>query len=137
MQDERAGSVLNGAPIPEDGTHTGEFLGRAPTGKRFTVRNVQVMRIVDGKRVERWGSTDELGVLQQLGLIERGRPGAADRRTGAGFRTPSMSDGPAQRAGSRGRFDRALLTGRVPLATEVDAFAEAAARAFFRAHHPS
>ncbi len=50
------------------GTHTGEFLGHAPTGKRFTVRNVQVMRIVDGKRVERWGSTDELGILQQLGL---------------------------------------------------------------------
>ena len=50
------------------GTHTGEFLGHAPTGKRFTVRNVQVLRIVDGKRVERWGSTDELGILQQLGL---------------------------------------------------------------------
>jgi predicted ester cyclase len=50
------------------GTHTGEWLGHAPTGKRFTVRNVQVMRIVDGKRVERWGSTDELGILQQLGL---------------------------------------------------------------------
>jgi predicted ester cyclase len=50
------------------GTHTGDFLGHAPTGKRFTVRNVQVMRIVDGKRVERWGSTDELGILQQLGL---------------------------------------------------------------------
>lgn len=50
------------------GTHTGEFMGHAPTGKRFTVRNVQVMRIVDGKRVERWGSTDQLGILQQLGL---------------------------------------------------------------------
>ena len=50
------------------GTHTGEFMGHGPTGRRFTVRNVQVMRIVDGKRVERWGSTDVLGILQQLGL---------------------------------------------------------------------
>ena len=50
------------------GTHTGDFLGHAPTGKRFTVRNVQVMRIADGKMVERWGATDELGILQQLGL---------------------------------------------------------------------
>lgn len=50
------------------GTHTGDFLGHAATGKRFTVRNVQVMRIADGRMVERWGSTDELGILQQLGL---------------------------------------------------------------------
>ncbi len=50
------------------GTHTGDFLGHAPTGGRFTVRNVQVMRIVDGRMTERWGSTDQLGILQQLGL---------------------------------------------------------------------
>ena len=50
------------------GTHTGEFLGHAPTGKRFTVRNVQVLGFRDGKASDRWGSTDELGILQQLGL---------------------------------------------------------------------
>jgi predicted ester cyclase len=51
------------------GTHTGEFLGHAATGKRFTVRNVQVVGFRDGKMSDRWGSTDELGILQQLGLI--------------------------------------------------------------------
>lgn len=50
------------------GTHTGEFLGHASTGKRFTVRNVQVIGYRDGKAVDRWGSTDELGILQQLGF---------------------------------------------------------------------
>ena len=50
------------------GTHTGEFLGHAPTGKRFTVRNVQVLGFRDGRASDRWGSTDELGILQQLGL---------------------------------------------------------------------
>ena len=50
------------------GTHTGEFLGHAPTGKRFTVRNVQVLGFRNGKASDRWGSTDELGILQQLGL---------------------------------------------------------------------
>lgn len=50
------------------GTHTGEYLGYAPTGKRFTVRNVQVVGFRDGKVCDRWGSTDELGILQQLGL---------------------------------------------------------------------
>ena len=51
------------------GTHTGEFLGHAPTGRRFTVRNVQVLGFRDGKASDRWGSTDELGILPQLGLI--------------------------------------------------------------------
>lgn len=51
------------------GTHTGEFLGHAPTGKRFTVRNVQVIGFRDGKASDRWGSTDQLGILQQLGLL--------------------------------------------------------------------
>ena len=50
------------------GTHTGEFLGHAPTGKRFTVRNVQIIGFRDGKASDRWGSTDQLGILQQLGL---------------------------------------------------------------------
>jgi predicted ester cyclase len=50
------------------GTHTGDFLGHPATGKRFTVRNVQVMGFRDGKACDRWGSTDELGILQQLDL---------------------------------------------------------------------
>jgi predicted ester cyclase len=50
------------------GTHTGEFLGHVPTGKRFTVRNVQVVGFRDGKMSDRWESTDELGILMQLGL---------------------------------------------------------------------
>ncbi|WP_375399146.1 ester cyclase [uncultured Amnibacterium sp.] len=50
-------------------THTGDFLGHAATGKRFTVRNVQVAKFVDGRMSERWGSTDQLGILQQLGLV--------------------------------------------------------------------
>ncbi len=51
------------------GTHTGEWMGHAPTGKRFTVRNVQVVALKDGRPVGRWGSTDQLGIMQQLGLL--------------------------------------------------------------------
>ena len=50
------------------GTHTGDYLGHAPTGRRFTVRSVQLMRFEDGLVVERWGATDQLGILQQLGV---------------------------------------------------------------------
>jgi steroid delta-isomerase-like uncharacterized protein len=51
------------------GTHTGEYGGHAATGRSFAVRSVQVMRFRDGLIVERWGSTDQLGILQQLGLV--------------------------------------------------------------------
>jgi steroid delta-isomerase-like uncharacterized protein len=50
------------------GTNDGPYQGHEPTGKAISVRGVQVSRFVDGKLVERWGSSDELGILRQLGL---------------------------------------------------------------------
>lgn len=49
------------------GTHEGEFMGIAPTGKKVSARGVQIARFEDGKIVERWGSSDELGLLHQIG----------------------------------------------------------------------
>lgn len=49
------------------GTHKGEFAGIAPTGKAITARGVQVARFENGRIAERWGSSDELGILKQLG----------------------------------------------------------------------
>ncbi|THH36488.1 ester cyclase [Neolewinella litorea] len=49
------------------GTHQGEFMGLAPTGKQFSARGVQIGRFENGKLKERWGSSDELGILKQLG----------------------------------------------------------------------
>jgi len=51
------------------GTHRGEFLGHEATGKSFTVRGIQVGKFADGKMTDRWGATDQLGILQQLGLV--------------------------------------------------------------------
>jgi steroid delta-isomerase-like uncharacterized protein len=53
------------------GTHKGDFLGVAPTGKRITARGMQIARFENGKIVERWGSSDELGILKQLGVMPR------------------------------------------------------------------
>lgn len=50
------------------GTHQGDFNGIAPTGKKIEVRGLQIGRFEDGKIVERWGSSDELGILKQLGV---------------------------------------------------------------------
>jgi steroid delta-isomerase-like uncharacterized protein len=49
------------------GTHKGTFLGFAPTGKQVKVRGMQISKFDNGKLVERWGSSDQLGMLQQLG----------------------------------------------------------------------
>lgn len=48
------------------GTHKGAFLGVKKSGKSVQVRVLQVARFRGGKIVERWGSTDELGILQQI-----------------------------------------------------------------------
>ena len=50
------------------GTHQGPFQGHAATGKPVKVRGLQISSFADGKMVERWGSSDELGILSQLGL---------------------------------------------------------------------
>ncbi len=50
------------------GTQTGEFRGHAPTGRSVKIRGLQISTFVDGKLAERWGSSDELGILTQLGL---------------------------------------------------------------------
>jgi steroid delta-isomerase-like uncharacterized protein len=49
------------------GTHKGDFMGIAPTGKPIKARGLQISKFEDGKMVERWGSTDELGILKALG----------------------------------------------------------------------
>ena len=52
------------------GTQTGPLMGFAPTGKKMKIRGMQISKFKDGKMVERWGSSDELGMLQQLGILK-------------------------------------------------------------------
>lgn len=49
------------------GTHRGEFMGVKSTGTPIEVRGLQISRFKGGKLVERWGSSDELGILKQIG----------------------------------------------------------------------
>jgi predicted ester cyclase len=51
------------------GTHQGEFLGEAPTGKRMEVEEVFFLRVEDGKFVDFWALEDSLGRMRQLGLL--------------------------------------------------------------------
>jgi steroid delta-isomerase-like uncharacterized protein len=56
------------------GTQKGCFMGVPPTGRTMKIRGLQISKFRHGKMVERWGSSDELGLLQQLGAAEVPRP---------------------------------------------------------------
>jgi predicted ester cyclase len=55
------------------GTHLGEFLGEAPTGKRMEVEEVFFLRAEGGRFVGFWALEDSLGRMRQLGLLPSGR----------------------------------------------------------------
>lgn len=51
------------------GTHVGEFMGIPATGKNFTIMEIRIYRIDNGKIVEHWGLLDQTSMMQQLGAI--------------------------------------------------------------------
>jgi steroid delta-isomerase-like uncharacterized protein len=51
------------------GTHRGEFLGLAPTGKKISATGISIHRIAGNRIAETWNNYDALGIMQQLGII--------------------------------------------------------------------
>lgn len=51
------------------GTHRGELQGIAPTGKEVTITGIIITRVENGKAIEEWEAFDQLGLMQQLGVI--------------------------------------------------------------------
>lgn len=52
------------------GTNTGPLSdGSPPNGKRIEFAAFNILRLEDGKVIERWGITDQLSMMQQLGLV--------------------------------------------------------------------
>ena len=51
------------------GTHEGELMGIAATGKQATTAGININRISGGKLVDGWGIFDQLGLLQQIGAV--------------------------------------------------------------------
>ena len=50
------------------GTDSVGFMGMPPTGKKVFVEAIGIQRFSNGKVVERWNISNQLGLLQQLGL---------------------------------------------------------------------
>jgi steroid delta-isomerase-like uncharacterized protein len=53
-----------------EGTHTGAMMGIEPTGRRISVRGIDMVRVADGRIVEHRGLTDTVGLLRQLSQPE-------------------------------------------------------------------
>ena len=53
------------------GTNTGPIYGRPPTGRRIVHRGVEAMRLRGGKVVEHYDTSDLLGFLDKLGLLDQ------------------------------------------------------------------
>jgi steroid delta-isomerase-like uncharacterized protein len=51
------------------GTHKGEFRGLAPSGVEVTMTGIDMIRLAEGKMVEDRVEVDQLGMMQQLGVI--------------------------------------------------------------------
>jgi predicted ester cyclase len=51
------------------GKHTGEYMGVRPTGNDVVATGMNLFRLADGRIAELWVEADDLGELQQLGVI--------------------------------------------------------------------
>ena len=54
------------------GTHTGEFMGIAPTGREVAWDVIDIVRVHENLMVEHWNVVDALALMTQLGAV----PGA-------------------------------------------------------------
>lgn len=57
------------ARIVVTGTHRGEYMGLAPTGKCIAYDEIFIFRFADGRVVETWGVVDVLAQMKQLGVV--------------------------------------------------------------------
>ncbi len=57
------------ARLTARGTHQAPFLGMPATGRHATWTEMHFCRLAEGQLVEHWANVDQLGLLQQLGVI--------------------------------------------------------------------
>jgi steroid delta-isomerase-like uncharacterized protein len=55
--------------LESSATQSGDFMGMPATGKRYTVEEIHIFRITDGKVAEHWHQFDTAGMMRQLGIM--------------------------------------------------------------------
>jgi steroid delta-isomerase-like uncharacterized protein len=53
------------------GTHQGDFLGAAPTGRRVEFTGMSMTKMGDGKIIRGWDNWDQLALLTQIGAMPK------------------------------------------------------------------
>ena len=52
-----------------EGTHTGNVLGYAATGRPFAMRSIDIWRVENGLFVEHWDELNTLDIFIQIGAV--------------------------------------------------------------------
>ena len=68
IEDLVAEGDMVAARLTVSGTHAGEMMGLAPTGKHVRTSGIEMFRLEAGKLAEHWATFDALGMLRQIGL---------------------------------------------------------------------
>jgi steroid delta-isomerase-like uncharacterized protein len=50
-------------------TQVGPFMGMEPSGKSYSIDEIHIFRLRDGKVVEHWHQFDQMGMMRQLGAL--------------------------------------------------------------------
>jgi len=69
IRNQIAEGVLVATRWQFEGTQTGAYLGRPPSGRRAVWTGVQIDRISDGKIVESWVDWDKYRMFEALGFL--------------------------------------------------------------------
>lgn len=56
-------------------TQTGELMGMPPSGKTYTIEELHIFRVANGRVAEHWHQMDAMGMMKQLGATP-GQPKA-------------------------------------------------------------
>jgi len=55
--------------LSSSATQSGEFMGMPPSGKQYTVEEIHIFRVADGRVAEHWHQLDSMGMMKQLGAM--------------------------------------------------------------------
>ena len=60
--------------LTSSATQTGEFMGKPPSGHRYEIPEIHILRIRDGQVTEHWHQLDVLGMKRQLEVTPSPEP---------------------------------------------------------------
>jgi steroid delta-isomerase-like uncharacterized protein len=77
--------------LTAEATQTGELMGMPASGKRYSIGEIHIFRVRDGKVAEHWHQFDQMKMMQQLGAM----PAAGSKAGAEATREPAAEPEPA------------------------------------------